>query len=216
MTPIKHGVPTPVSARASDAGGGAGLAGAAQAGEARGAAGAGGRREVVDGLYARHARMVYAVALGYLPASEAEDVVHDVFVKAMDRLEELRDETKSGPWLAAIARTVAIDWHRHASRERRKIEAMKNEPPPHSSLPPHAAGAEPTGAGTAAMEAEEVLSAIRGLPEAYREPLLLRLVEGLTGPQIAEQLGMTHGSVRVNLCHGMQQLRHLLGWEGTK
>jgi len=45
------------------------------------------------------------------------------------------------------------------------------------------------------------------LPETYRETLILRLVEGMTGPEIATRTGLTHGSVRVNLHRGMQQLR---------
>lgn len=47
-------------------------------------------------------------------------------------------------------------------------------------------------------------------PEAYRETLLLRLVEGLTGPEIAERTGLTAGSVRVNLHRGMALLRAAL------
>ena len=55
-----------------------------------------------------------------------------------------------------------------------------------------------------------VLAVIRSLPEAYRETLILRLVEGMTGPEIAARTGLTAGSVRVNLCRGMQQLREKL------
>jgi RNA polymerase sigma-70 factor (ECF subfamily) len=55
-----------------------------------------------------------------------------------------------------------------------------------------------------------ILAVVQGLPEAYREPLILRLVEGMTGPEIAERTGLTHGSVRVNLCRGMQLLREKL------
>jgi len=55
-----------------------------------------------------------------------------------------------------------------------------------------------------------VLDAIKSLPDAYREPLILRLVEGLTGPEIARRTGLTPGSVRVNLHRGMQQLRAML------
>lgn len=59
-----------------------------------------------------------------------------------------------------------------------------------------------------------VLAAIRSLPEAYREPLILRLVEGMTGPEIAERTGLTPGSVRVNLHRGMRQLREKLAKGG--
>jgi len=55
-----------------------------------------------------------------------------------------------------------------------------------------------------------VLDCVRKLPDAYRETLVLRLVEGFTGPEIAERTGLTHGSVRVNLTRGMALLRPLL------
>ncbi len=52
-----------------------------------------------------------------------------------------------------------------------------------------------------------ILEAVMSLSETYRETLILRLVEGMTGPEIAARTGMTHGSVRVNLHRGMEQLR---------
>lgn len=62
-------------------------------------------------------------------------------------------------------------------------------------------------------EAANVLDVICGLPEAYRETLVLRLVEGMTGPEIAERTGLTPSSVRVNLHRGMKLLREKLGME---
>jgi RNA polymerase sigma-70 factor, ECF subfamily len=62
-------------------------------------------------------------------------------------------------------------------------------------------------------EAKEILAAIRSLPEAYRETLVLRLVEGMTGLEISEQTGLTPLSVRVNLHRGMKLLRQKLGIE---
>lgn len=55
-----------------------------------------------------------------------------------------------------------------------------------------------------------ILAYVRSLPETYRETLILRLVEGMTGPEIATRTGLTPGSVRVNLHRGMQQLREKL------
>jgi RNA polymerase sigma-70 factor (ECF subfamily) len=60
-------------------------------------------------------------------------------------------------------------------------------------------------------EVAQVLAALRDLPEAYRETLVLRLVEGMTGPEIADQTGLAPGSVRVNLHRGMKLLRERLG-----
>ncbi|HEY6660882.1 MAG TPA: sigma factor-like helix-turn-helix DNA-binding protein, partial [Pyrinomonadaceae bacterium] len=60
--------------------------------------------------------------------------------------------------------------------------------------------------------AAEILELIRSLPEAYRETLVLRLVEGMTGPEIAARTGLTAASVRVNLHRGMKLLREQLGF----
>ena len=71
--------------------------------------------------------------------------------------------------------------------------------------------AESRSANNAAdREAALILAVVRALPEPYREPLILRLVEGMTGPEIAARTGLTHGSVRVNLYRGMQLLREKL------
>ena len=61
------------------------------------------------------------------------------------------------------------------------------------------------------MEVAEILRAVQLLPSAYRETLLLRLMEGLSGPEIAQITGLTPQSVRVNLHRGMRKLRASLG-----
>lgn len=148
--------------------------------------------------------MVHAVALAHVGPKDAEDVVQEVFLKALTTAAQPHDGGNAGPWLAAIARTTAIDALRRRTRDAGLAAA--------ASLGAGSGTASTTPDAAARIEACEVLAAIHRLPEAYREPLVLRLVEGLTGPQIAQELGMTHGSVRVNLSKGMEQLRAALGW----
>ena len=62
---------------------------------------------------------------------------------------------------------------------------------------------------------QPTLDVIRKLPEAYRETLLMRLVEGMGGAEIAERSGLTPASVRVNLHRGMKLLREKLGRHGN-
>jgi RNA polymerase sigma-70 factor (ECF subfamily) len=146
-------------------------------------------------LYERYARMVHGVLLAKVPVQDVDDLTHDVFLRALHRLSTLREIGKFGAWLAAIARNMASDYHRRAVPK----EALTGEAP----------GNEANPAATAADEeyAARVLEIIRSLPDAYRETLILRLVEGMTGPEIAARTGLTAGSVRVNLHRGMQQLR---------
>jgi RNA polymerase sigma-70 factor (ECF subfamily) len=138
--------------------------------------------------------MVHGIVLARVPQTEVDDLVHDVFLLALRRLSKLRDAAAFGGWLATIARHRAADYHRHAQ------ETVE--------LPDDAEGARREDGPDA--ESLAALTAIRSLPEAYRETLILRLVEGMTGPEIAARTGLTPGSVRVNLHRGMQQLRERL------
>lgn len=157
-----------------------------------------GDRTAFGRLYDRYARMVHGILLARVPLSEVDDLVQDVFLRALPRLHTLRDAGRFGAWLAAITRNCANDYHRHSVDE---VELTENLPDDgESQLPP--------GSGDA--EARALLNIIRGLPETYSEILLLRLVEGMTGPEIAARTGLTHGSVRVTLHRGMQQLRERL------
>jgi RNA polymerase sigma-70 factor, ECF subfamily len=158
-----------------------------------------GHRDAFGQLYQRYARMVHGILLAKVPVVEVEDLVHEVFLRALPRLHGLREASRFGAWLAAIARNMAKDYYR---RPQTPIERSDN---------PAAADASAAPSEQAqAREAAEILETIRGLPEAYRETLILRLVEGLTGPEIAAKTGLSHGSVRVNLNRGMRQLRERL------
>ena len=155
-----------------------------------------GDRAAFSRLHARYAPMVHAVLLARVSHADADDLTQEVFLTAMRRLGDLRDPSAIGGWLAAIARNAAAAVVRSTA-----------------ALPGSASSAAPSALGP---EAAEALDAIRALPDAFRETLLMRLVEGLTGPQIAARTGMTHGSVRVNLHRGMTMLRERLGARPAK
>jgi RNA polymerase sigma-70 factor, ECF subfamily len=156
-----------------------------------------GDRAAFARLHQRYAPVVHAILLSRLPSADADDLTQEVFLTAMRRLSDLRDAAAIGPWLSAIARNAA------ASLARSRPRGMSAGLP--DSVPSGGAGPRENS------EAAEALGAIRELPEAYRETLLMRLVVGLTGPEIAARTGMTHGSVRVNLHRGMALLRERLG-----
>ena len=155
-----------------------------------------GDRAAFGRLYDRYARMVHGVLLAKVPVGEVDDLVQDVFLLALRRLSTLREAGSFGAWLAAIARNRANDFHRRSVPEDQLAEDTSD----HDPEPP---GISADHQSTAAA----ILDAIRALPDTYRETLILRLVEGMTGPEIAARTGLTHGSVRVNLHRGMQQLR---------
>ncbi|MHC5112879.1 MAG: RNA polymerase sigma factor [Planctomycetota bacterium] len=159
-----------------------------------------GDRAALGALHDEYAPMVHAILLVRVGAQDAEDQTQEVFLMALRKLPTLRDPNAFGPWLAAIARRSASRLHR---RRRRRG--------PEEHLPPDVPAAANPDADAARREAGRVLDAIRRLPEAYHETLLLRLVAGWSGPMIAERTGLSDGSVRVNLHRGIKLLRAELG-----
>jgi len=152
-----------------------------------------GDRDGFGELYGLYAPLVHGILLARVPRAEVDDLVQDIFLHAFKKLHTLRDAAAFGPWIAMIARNRAVDFHR---RSRETVEINDDL----------------RGSDTHESRATEILELIRNLPEAYRETLVLRLVEGMTGPEIAARTGLTAASVRVNLHRGMKLLRERLGF----
>lgn len=152
-----------------------------------------GNRDLFGRLYQLYAPLVHGILLARMPRSEVEDTVQEIFLHALRKLHTLRDTRAFGPWIAMIARNRAMDFHR---RSRETVEITDDL----------------RSADSSGSEAEEIFGIIRTLPDAYRETLVLRLVEGMTGPEIATRTGLTPASVRVNLHRGMKLLRAKLGF----
>jgi RNA polymerase sigma-70 factor, ECF subfamily len=158
------------------------LVGAAQAGD----------RQAFGELYARYAGMVYSVAVSRVPVDQAADVVQEVFLRALRKLKRLREAAAFGGWITAIARNAARDVERQGRTVEVTVELSRRETQ-HQE-----------------MDARAALRAIRALPAAYRKTIMMRLVQGMTGPEIANRTGLSAASVRVNLHRGMKLLRERL------
>jgi RNA polymerase sigma-70 factor (ECF subfamily) len=150
-----------------------------------------GDRGAFSRLYERYGPVVHGALVARVPPDEARDLVQDVFVIALRRLDSLRADESVGGWLLAIARARAADYWRATKPRGELPEASASDPP--------------------RVEAAQVFAALRDLPDAYREVLAMRLVEGLSGPEIAARTGLQPGSVRVNLHRGLKLLREKLG-----
>jgi RNA polymerase sigma-70 factor (ECF subfamily) len=152
-----------------------------------------GSSEAFRHLHRRFVALVHGVLLSRFRPTIAEELTQECFLIAFQKLRQLRDPHKFGPWIVAIARRI------DATEERYHHVADDSE----DIVDPHI-GPDVT------IDALRVLSVIHTLPLAYRETLVLRLIEGMSGPEIAEATGLTPESVRVNLHRGMRKLRDVL------
>jgi RNA polymerase sigma-70 factor (ECF subfamily) len=161
-----------------------------------------GDADAFDGLVRRYYRTAFAVALGVLGNThDAEDVVQDAFVKAVDRLEDCREPAKFVQWLMMIVRNRALS-HRTYSKIRETSE-----------LVPEIAEADDSPFVDAARSelASTLQAALATLSEVQREIVLLHDMDGWTHKDIAESLGISEVRSRQHLFVARKLLRERLG-----
>ncbi|MGB8861619.1 MAG: sigma-70 family RNA polymerase sigma factor [Ilumatobacteraceae bacterium] len=161
-----------------------------------------GDHDALAAIYDRYADSMYAYALTRARnRADAADIVQDVFLRAAERLGQLRDRTRLRAWLYAIARTRVIDGARrptlHADTE--EIAAM---PADHT---------EPTEGIARAELAELVWVAADGLNERDRELLTLHLQHGLDGADLADVVGMPAAQLYVSMNRLKERMAKAIG-----
>ena len=152
-------------------------------------------------LVRRHVEAAHAVALRLVDdGSDAEDVVQDGFIKALERLDDCRDPERFRAWLLTIIRNHA---HNLRKRERlRRGEALNGVH--ESGLPSPILSAE------RAEVRERVTAAMAELTELQRQVVELHDFEGWKHAEIGERLGISSGASRFNLHAARKKLRALL------
>jgi RNA polymerase sigma-70 factor, ECF subfamily len=156
--------------------------------------------EYIDGLFA------YAVVLTRNHA-EAEDLVQETYVRAMQAMGRLRPESNVKGWLFTILRNVWLNQLRKVRNGPQMIE-MEAEDGVASSV------VEPSRNShdlyVSKVEAEQVRAAIQELPEKFREIILLREYEDLSYQEIARVLNCPVGTVMSRLGRARAMLRVVL------
>src|SRR5271168_413877 len=89
----------------------------------------GGDRAAFGELYERFGRMVHGVLLAHVPYSEVDDLMQDVFLTALRRLDTLREPVAFAAWLLTIARNRANDFHRRPRPTEQYQEASDSKDP---------------------------------------------------------------------------------------
>jgi RNA polymerase sigma-70 factor (ECF subfamily) len=155
----------------------------------------------------RHERWVRGVVFGVLGrADSVDDVMQEIWLTVWRRASTLQDSSRWRFWLYAIARNTAVDAGRKVTRQRSMWKRLTQQLSHSAGYDGHVhhrlAGKE---------QHERVLSAIRGLPEIYREPFVLRHLEDWSYRQIAQTMGLPVATVETRLVRARRLLRQVLG-----
>ncbi len=164
-----------------------------------------GDRHAFSEFVRRHSRWIRGVVFGVLgDADRVDDIVQQVWSQAWDRIGDLKDADRWRPWLYRLARNAALDAGRDETRRKRFRRTLAE------SLPSPRPVAAPGDALLAEERHKAVMDAIRGLPALYREPFVLRHLEGWNYQQIAELMQMPVDSVETRLVRARRLLRESL------
>lgn len=144
----------------------------------------------------------YEPILGYLfrmlrDHATAEDVCQEVFVRAMQRVDQVRDPKSLKSWLYRIATNAAHDYTR-----RRSPDALYDEVP--ETILPHG---EPERHDAQLKEQMYVADLLAVLGDDHREVIVLRYYEDMSLPAIGEVLGIPIGTVKSRLHYALRKLR---------
>jgi RNA polymerase sigma-70 factor (ECF subfamily) len=160
--------------------------------------------DAVREIYRSHGRLVYAVAYRVLgDRGLAEEATQQTFVKAWRAAQSFDERRELGPWLAAIARRVAIDVYRR--------EAARSADPLESVAPGDPALVTAPQSAEAVYDVWAVREAVAQLPADEQEVVRLQHLDGFTHTQIAEQLGIAAGTVKSRSFRAHRRLAELLG-----
>ena len=165
----------------------------------------GGDHPAFEEVMRRQGRWVSGVIFGVLgDRDRVEDVAQQVWLAVWSRIGELRAVDRWRPWLYRLARNAAVDAGRAVSRDRIVAQPLANDPP--------AVGASRTPPDQLIREEQKrlMLDAIQSLPALYREPFVLRHLEGWGYRDIGELLGLPVDTVETRLVRARRLLREML------
>lgn len=148
--------------------------------------------DLYTSAYRRLVAQLYAVTGN---RQEAEDVVQEAFMRALPRWEQVRTYDAPEAWLRTVALNLARSRWR---RTKRGAAALVRHGVPHPEpelSPDHVA----------------LMSAMKGLPEAQREALVLHHFCGMSVDEVAASVGAPSGTIKARLSRGRTALAAVLG-----
>ena len=149
-------------------------------------------------LYNKYCDGMYYVALRFMKDTmEAEDAMQEAFIKAFTRIHQFNGEVTFGAWLKRIVINKCLD----------KLKAKKLELVAINEQVLGTVEEEENWQVEDGIGVEEVKKQIENLPEKYKYPLMLYLIEGYDHEEISEILGITQVASRTLVHRGKKKLQ---------
>ena len=161
--------------------------------------------EHIDGLF------TYAMALTR-NTYEAEDLVQETYLRAIQAMERLREDGNAKAWLYTILRNIRLNQVRQQRIRPKLVELDADENAVNLVVE---TGKDPHALYVSKVETQQVREGIRQLSEEFREIILLREFAELSYQEIATLLGCAQGTVMSRLARARYKLGTLLTTENS-
>jgi len=159
-------------------------------------------------LISRYERVALSIAFAVLGNGDAAgDVVQESFLRAWQRLDELKDPRCFGTWLCGIARNLAIDAKRRSKHVKFSFDACSAEP---AMIADERLAPDPIDELSRREQQARVADALQELDELTRSAVILRYYDDLSSKEIAELLQISPAAVDMRLSRGRQALKSIL------
>ncbi|MCY1077838.1 sigma-70 family RNA polymerase sigma factor [Archangium lansingense] len=163
--------------------------------------------KAVDELLARHEKQVYRFGLRMCGSEEdAKEVLQETLLAAFRGIHAFRGDAALSTWLFQVARTHCLRLRRPRAGAPEEFQPLDSP----AATDVAAADATPDMASHARQMGEMLQAAILALPEAQREVLILRDVEGLSAEEAAQVVGIEVRALKSRLHRARLQLRENL------
>lgn len=150
-----------------------------------------------EALYDKYAHKLYRLALVNVQnTTDAEDIVHDVFIKYFENLPDFKDKHHEEGWFVQVTVNACRDFSRKkAHRNHDNIDDMH-----------HLKSEE--------KEDSSIMHSLSLVPERYRTVLVLHYLEGYSVAEVGKMTGLSQSAVKMRLSRGREHLKNIMEREG--
>ncbi len=150
-----------------------------------------------EALYDKYANKLYRLALVNVQnTTDAEDIVHDVFIKYFENLPDFKDRHHEEAWFVQVTVNACRDFLRKkAHRTHDNIDDMH-----------HLKSEE--------KEESSVMYSLSFVPERYRNVLVLHYLEDYSVAEVAKMTGLSQSAVKMRLSRGREHMKNIMEREG--
>ena len=183
-----------------------------------------GNRWAVDELFRRYQDRAFAIAFHLCSGDreEAQDVVQEAFLRIFRKIGTFRGKSSFYTWLYRIVVNAALDRRRRRWRwdrilfRRQGSSGQEGSPTPLEELPDKRTSSSPSDQSQEKKFTRDLRSAMAALSEKQQAVFQLKVLHGLTIPEISEILGSAEGTVKSHLFRATHMLREALkDWAET-